>query len=109
MQRQYAKVGRPVIEMYIEDPREFRPAKPAPDDASIARPEPLPGDQVPGQTTVDEQVALAAADRIQRVQAIDRTAPATSLEQAVADSPKTPDAVTPTKAGYKPRSRKRST
>jgi hypothetical protein len=108
LQRSYAKIGRPVIEMFIEDPLEFRPAAPAADDASVAKPEPLPGDQVPGQTTVDEQVALAAADRITRVAAIDRTAPATSVEQAVADSPKTPDAVTPTKTGYKPRSRKRS-
>lgn len=108
MMRAYPKTGAPVIEMYIEDPESFRPAPV--DDASVARPEPLPGDQVPGQTTIDEQVALAATDRIARVQAIDLTAGHTSVEQVTADAPKTEAAQTPPKpTGYKPRSRKRST
>lgn len=106
LQRQYVKMGAPVIEMFIEDPLEFRPAPAA--DASVAKAEPLPGDQVPGQTTVDEQVALAAADRLRGLAAIETTAVATSEVQAVADAPKTPEAQTPPKPGYKPRSRKRS-
>ncbi len=106
MQRAYPKVGAPVIQMFIEDPEAYRPARV--DDASVAKAEPLPGDQIPGQTTVDEQVALAATDRIVRVQAIDAslTAEHSSVEQVVADAPKTPAAEKP--AGYKPRSRKRT-
>lgn len=105
LMRTYEKVGAPVIEMFIEDPRAFRPV---PDDASIAKPEALPGDQVPGQTTVTEQVALAEADRLRRVSAIETTAVATSPTQAAADAPKTPEAQLPPKpTGYQPRSRAR--
>jgi hypothetical protein len=91
----------------LVDPEDFRPARPAPvEDAAVARPEPLPGDQVPGQTTIDDQIALAGADRLARVQAIDAslTADHTSAEQVIADAPKTTEAEKP---GYKPRSRAR--
>lgn len=106
MQRAYPKVGAPVIQMFIEDPASYRPAPV--EDATVAKAEPLPGDQVPGQTTVDDQIALASADRIVRVAAIDAslTADHSSPAQVVADAPKTTTAEKP--AGYKARSRKRT-
>ncbi len=91
----------------LVDPADYRPAPVAPE--SVAKAEPLPGDEVPGQTTIDEQVALAAADRLAGVAAIDLTAGHSSPTQVVADAPKTPDAVKPPRpTGYKPRSRKRT-
>lgn len=100
-----ARAGRrwaPTVRMLIDDEQYAEvmaiPAKP---------------EAFPVQTTIDDQVALAEADRMRRLSAfeqggpvVERTAPTPDLEQAVADAGTRP--VEPPEPEFKPRSRKRT-
>jgi hypothetical protein len=87
LQPRYSVVPRMLLE-----PADFRP--------------PVTESDEPGQTTIDEQIALAEVDRIARLEAIE-TAGHSSAQQVAADAP-APTSETPPSTGYKPRSRART-
>ena len=103
-----ARRWAPTIRMLI-DPEQYAEVM-----ADPALPEAYPAgpDEVEGQTTIADEVALAEADRMRRLSAfeqggpvVERTAPTPDLEQAVADAGTRP--VEAPEPEFKPRSRAR--